>query len=144
VAGKEIQAVEVSCFIHATENDEKVEGSIRVVLDIKSEPTRETLEGHFGNRIVRVVWHLTGDDAWLAFSRLVDLLARDGRAALLRDLAAQTDEHGALYIRLSKQSLIRGDVLLSTSDPVKVRIKPRRFMMRGSTADFYGRILGAM
>lgn len=143
MARKEIQAVEVSCFIHATEDEDKVKSSIQSLLDINPEPAEETLEGHFGNGILRVVWHLTGDDAWLTFRRLVDLLGEEGRAALLGELPALTDEHGALYIRLSKQSLVRGKPLLSSSDPVRVRVKPRGFMMKGRPEEFYARLLEA-
>ncbi len=118
-----------------------MENSIRTVLDIKSDQVEEMLEGHFGNKIVRVTWHLTGEDAWQTFRRLANLLGDEGRTTLLRDLSAQTDEHGALYIRLNKQSLVRGSLLLSSSDPVRVRIKPRGFMMRGRPEDFYSRLL---
>jgi RNA binding exosome subunit len=141
VAQREIQSVEVSCFVHATEDEKKVKDSIMGFLNIEGEPTEEMLEGHFGNRIIHASWHLTGDDAWLVFRRLVEALGKDGRAEVLRDLTARTDAHGALYLRVSRQSLIRGAALLSASDPVRVRVKPRGFMMKGNPEQFYGRLL---
>jgi RNA binding exosome subunit len=141
VAQREIQSVEVSCFVHATEDEKKVKDSIMGFLNIEGEPTEEMLEGHFGNRIIHASWHLTGDDAWLVFRRLVEAIGKDGRAEVLRDLTARTDAHGALYLRVSRQSLIRGAALLSASDPVRVRVKPRGFMMKGNPEQFYGRLL---
>jgi RNA binding exosome subunit len=141
VAQREIQSVEVSCFVHATEDEVKVKNSISAFLGIEEEPTEEILEGHFGNRIIHARWHLTGEVAWNAFRRVVERLGKDGRAEVLRDLAAHTDEHGALYLRINKQSLIRGTTILASSDPVRVRVKPRGFMMKGSPEQFYGRLL---
>lgn len=141
MAQREIQSVEVSCFVHATEDEKKVKDSIMGFLNIEGEPTEEMLEGHFGNRIIHASWHLTGDDAWLVFRRLVEAIGKDGRAEVLRDLTARTDAHGALYLRVSRQSLIRGAALLSASDPVRVRVKPRGFMMKGNPEQFYGRLL---
>jgi RNA binding exosome subunit len=144
VAQREIQSVEVSCIIHGTEDENRVKGSIRRFLRLTMEPTEEVLEGHFGNRIIRASWHLTGEDAWVAFRRLVEVIGSDGRSQVLGDLREHTDEHGALYIRISKQSLIRESALLSSSDPVRVRVKPRGFMMKGSPEEFYGRLMESM
>jgi RNA binding exosome subunit len=141
VAQREIQSVEVSCFVHGTEDEKRVKDSIMGFLNIEEEPAEEMLEGHFGNRIIHASWHLTGDDAWLTFRRLIEAIGKDGRAEVLRDLVSLTDEHGALYLRVNKQSLIRGTPLLSSSDPVRVRVKPRGFMMKGTPEQFYGRLL---
>lgn len=141
MARKEIQSVDVSCFVHATEDADKVVASIRNLLNVGSQPKEEPLEGHFGNKIALLTWHLTGEDAWETFGRIRDLLGEEGRTDLLRDLSALTDEHGALYVRLSKQSIVRGAPLLSSSDPVRVRIKPRGFMMRGGPQEFYRKLL---
>jgi RNA-binding protein len=143
VAQKEIQSIEVSCFVHATEDEARVKDAVKAFFRIEKEPTDESLEGHFGNRIVHTTWHLTGEDAWRVFLRLVEVIGKDGRAEVLRDLASLTDDHGALYLRINKQCLMRGTALFSSSDPVRVRVKPRSFMMKGSPAQFYGRLLEA-
>jgi RNA binding exosome subunit len=141
VAQREIQSVEVSCFMHATEDDAKVKKSIRGLLATEEEPTEEVLEGHYGNKIVHATWHLTGDDAWTAFRGVAEALGKEGREEVLRNLSAHTDEHGALYLRINKQTLVRGTAMLSSSDPVRVRVKPRGFMMKGTPEQFYGRLL---
>ena len=134
---REIQSVEASCFVHATEDRGKVEEAVKKLLGVEVGPSSETLEGHFGNEIVHLDWHLTGEDAWTAFSRLVRGLDAEVRSSILDDLAANTDEHGALYLRIKKQSVITGSLLMSSSDPLRVRVKPRRFMMKGGPGQFY-------
>lgn len=134
---REIQAVEASCFVHGTEDEKKVEEAVRAFLGVDSQPQVETLEGHFGNRILRFTWHLIGEDAWESFAGIMKRLGDDARAEVLSDLNGHLDEHGALYLRVKKQSLVTGGPLLSFSDPLRVRVKPRRFLMRGSTDSFY-------
>ncbi len=137
VSHREVQSVEVSCFVHGPEDLGRVEEAVRRLLGVEVEPSSETLEGHFGNQIVHLVWHLTGEDAWTAFSRLMGGLDEEARSSIVSDLAANTDEHGALYLRIKKQSVISGSLLLSSSDPLRVRVKPRRFLMKGGPVQFY-------
>lgn len=141
MAQREIQSVEVSCFVHATEDETRVMGAIAKALGVEEAPSVESLEGHFGNPIVHLVWHATGEAAWTVFWRLVRFIGGSGRKEVLEGLEGQTDEHGALYLRLDKQALVRGTALFSSSDPVRVRVKPRRFMMDGSAEQFYRRLM---
>jgi RNA binding exosome subunit len=138
---REIQALEVTCFVQATEDPVKLRGAIEGGLDIQQLPEEEVLEGHFGNGIVRLRWHLTGDEAWRSFHTLMTLLGRDGRNQLLGDLEACLDEHGAMYVRLSKQSMMGGMAEFSSSDPIRIKVKPRSFMMGGPPAQFYERVV---
>jgi RNA binding exosome subunit len=136
--------VELSFFIHATEDEARVKDSIKALLNIEEDPTEEPLEGHFGNKIIHASWHLTGEKAWGTFRRLVEVIGKDGRTEILGDLSSRADDHGALYFRVSKQSIVRGAPLLSSSDPIRVRVKPRGFMMKGTPQQFYGRLVESM
>lgn len=138
---REIQALEISCFVQATEDQEKLRRAIEQYLFIHQGPEVENLEGHFGNIIVDLRWHLTGDQAWTSFQTLMSLLGKDGRRELVRELDAHLDEHGALYVRLNKQTLVSGVAMLSSGDPVRIRVKPRSFMMKGPPGQFYSRIM---
>ena len=138
---REIQSVEVSCFVQSTEDEDKVRANVQRYLGLEQSPEEEALEGHFGNRILHVRWHLTGEEAWNCFMTLISLLGDDGRTRLLADLAAHLDEHRALYVRLDKQALMGGAGVISDADPVRIRIKPRSFMMRGPPEAFYGRLM---
>ncbi|MBI2648626.1 MAG: hypothetical protein HYU03_00640 [Thaumarchaeota archaeon] len=133
--------MEVSCFIHATEDEGKVAGAIASELKISGEPHRERLDGHFGNEVIHLRYHLTGEEAWIAFSVIADRLGRDNLHALLQGLDSAIDEHSALFLRFSKQDLVMGRLALSASDPIRVRVKPRQFMIRGDVTRFYGQLL---
>ncbi|MDG6925239.1 MAG: hypothetical protein JRN09_01670 [Nitrososphaerota archaeon] len=139
----EIQSVEASCFVHATEDEEKVMRLVGRLLGAEDGPAEEVLEGHFGNVIVHLTWHLTGEAAGSAFRRLLEAIGQEGREAVLVDLSAHTDDHGALYLRLNKQALLRGAAVFTSSDPIRVRVKPRSFLMKGNPDQFYRRFLEA-
>ena len=138
---REVQSVEVSCLIQSTEDEEKVKERIQRYLGIVERPEEEALEGHFGNRILHVRWHLVGDEAWGCFQTLLSLLGNRGKEELLGSLTAHLDEHRALYLRLDKQSLMNGAGVISETDPVRIRVKPRSFLIRGSPESFYERLM---
>ena len=85
--------------------------------------------------------HLTGDQAEAAFREIVSLIDADERRAILGDLGAVMDEHNALYIRLSKQVLVmKGSAVLASSDPVRVKVKPRSFVVKRDPEGFYASV----
>ncbi len=137
-----IQSVEATCLVHATEDARKVEAALEGLLGTQTAPLFERLEGHFGNEILRARLHLTGDDADRAFERLVSRLPHRVRSEVLADLPSYLDEHSALFLRFDKQSLVSGSVALGSSDSVRVKVKPRGFMLKGGAADFYARLMG--
>ncbi len=137
-----IQSVEATCLVHATEDPPKVEAALEGLLGTQATPLFEKLEGHFGNEILRAKLHLTGDDASRAFERLVSRLPAGVRSELLANLSSYLDEHSALFLRFDKQSLVSGSVALGSADSVRVKVKPRGFMLKEGAASFYARLLG--
>lgn len=138
-----VQSLEVSYLVQMTEDEEKVRVAVARLLGGDFPEEREEAEGHFGNKIVLVSLHLTGDESEEAFKRIVSLMDPAERRAVLGDLEASTDEHGALFIRLNKQALVMGrEALLGSSDPVRVKVKPRSYVVKGDYRGFYGRFLG--
>ncbi len=137
-----VQSVEVSYLVHATEDGDRLGKAVRERLKIGPTAEIEDLEGHFGNRILRARHHLTGEDASLALASLSSSLTAEARRELLGNLAAMIDEHSALYVRLDKQSFLAGGLSLSNADPVRVRVKPRLFIVRGGAAEFFREALG--
>jgi RNA binding exosome subunit len=133
-----VQSLEVSYFIQMTEDEEKVRKAVSALLGGEFPEEREKAEGHFGNAIVWVRIHLTGDEAETALRRIVSRMEREDREAVLSGLRGMLDEHGALYIRLSKQVLLmRGSAVLASSDPVRVKVKPRSYVMKRDPEGFY-------
>jgi RNA binding exosome subunit len=136
-----IQSMEVTYLVHATEDPAKIAMAVARALGIEATPEIETLEGHFGNRILRAKVHLTGDEAEGGFSRLVEAMPRGVVDEVLSEVGAHLDEHSAFYLRLDKQSLVSGSISLGSSDPVRVKVKPRRFLIKGGAPEFYSRLL---
>lgn len=137
-----IQSVEVTYLIHATEDQQKVEESIAEVLAIKVQPVIERLEGHFGNEILSVRLHLIGEEATEAFKGVVARLPKDLRVGLVSNIREFLDEHSALYLRLDKQRMVVGTLALGSGDTVRLKVKPRLFLLKGGAAEFYASLMG--
>ncbi|MDG6900068.1 MAG: hypothetical protein JRN44_02325 [Nitrososphaerota archaeon] len=136
-----IASVEVSYLIHATEDEKKVGDAVARLLGGSPVLQREVLEGHFGNQIVRIRIHLTGDVAASAFRHIVAGLPPQVRDAISDELAALVDEHSALYLRLDKQKLISGAPEIGTTDSIRVKVKPRLYAMQRGALEFYSKEL---
>ena len=137
-----IQSLEVSYLMHSTEDPDKLASAVEKTLGINAAPTIEELEGHFGNRIVHVVYHLTGQAASSAFVELARGMPSSVKREVFRNIGDMLDEHSAMYLRLDRQSLVRGELALGGTEPVRVRVKPRLFLVKGGAAEFYRGILG--
>jgi RNA binding exosome subunit len=136
-----IQSVEVTYLIHATEDKDRVDSAVKELVSTQAEPVAEEMEGHFGNKIVRVRFHLTGDDAASAFEGIVRHLPPGLKSELEREMGAHLDEHSALFLRLDKQRLVSGVLEAGSPDPIRVKVKPRRFLIKGDAREFYLKLL---
>ncbi|MDG6987630.1 MAG: hypothetical protein JRN71_07690 [Nitrososphaerota archaeon] len=132
-----IASIEVSYLVHATEDEGKVEAAVARFLGGIPDFERDSLEGHFGNQIVRARAHLTGDAAASAFRHLVAAIPPQARKAIVSELGSYVDEHSALYIRLDKQRLVSGSPEIGKVDAVRVKVKPRLYALRGGAMRFY-------
>ena len=136
-----IQSVEVTYLIHQTEDPGKLERAVSALLGSSAKPELEELEGHFGNRIFHARVHLTGDDASAALGSLLRSLSAGPKKEILSDLASFLDEHNALFLRLDKQKLVSGRTALGSSDAVRVKVKPRLYLVKGSAVKFYEQLI---
>jgi RNA binding exosome subunit len=136
-----IQSIEVSYIVHATEDPQTLAKAVKTLLSVDVVPEEERMEGHFGNAITRVRYHLTGEDAAAALGRIAAHLPAPTKDMLKRGIGELVDEHSALYLRFDKQRLVAGGLEEGTSDPVRIRVKPRVFLLRGSAKEFYSKIL---
>lgn len=137
-----IRSLEATYLLHATEDPEKLWEAVAGVLSAGAPPQVDEMEGHYGNQILRVRIHLTGDDAQKGFERIMSRLGGDQRAQLVGDLGSHLDEHSALFLRLDKQRLVRGSVVFGLGDPVRIKVKPRPFLLGHDAVRFYSNLLG--
>jgi RNA binding exosome subunit len=138
----ELQSLEISYLLQSTEDEGKVRRAVAALIGGDLPEERQQAEGHHGNVIVWIRHHLTGDAAAAGLRGIVSHLGEDEKKALLGDLRSGLDEHNALYIRLNKQVLVmNGTAVLASSDPIRVKVKPRSYLVRGDPAGFYARLL---
>ena len=136
-----IQSVEVSYFVHATEDAGTISKAVSAFLPDNVRPVEERVEGHFGNPIVWVRYHLTDDDAGTVIDRLAESLSSPTKDRLEGNINELIDEHSALYLRFDKQFLVMGRLEVGTGDPVRIRVKPRKFLLRAGAKEFYREVL---
>jgi RNA binding exosome subunit len=138
----ELQSLEVSYFIQATEDEEKVKRAVATLVGGALPEERQEAEGHHGNRIVWVRHHLTGEGAEAGLRGIVSHMGGEEKKTILGSLDSGLDEHNALYMRLSKQVLVKnGTAVLASSDPIRVKVKPRSHLVKRDPFGFYARLL---
>jgi RNA binding exosome subunit len=138
----EVDSVEVSFFLHATEDRQRVVETVKGRLGMGVEPTYQEMEGHFGNRITRVSFEVKKEDAQRVFEAVSRLLLKAGGSELKANLGEFLDERGSLYLRLDKQEFMRGSYAFGSGDPVRIKVRPRAFAARGDPVGFYRRLMG--
>ena len=136
-----IQSIEVSYIVHSTEDPQTLAKAVTTLLSVDKVPEEEPMEGHFGNAITRVRYHLTGEDAAAALGSIAVHLPALTKDKLKRGIGELVDEHSALYLRFDKQRLVLGMLEEGTGDPVRIRVKARVFLLRGRAKEFYSEIL---
>ena len=137
-----VQSLEISYLVHATEDQDRISSAVKTTLEIRTAPATEELEGHFGNKILHVSYRLTGEEASSAFASLARNLPKSARKELFENLGGNLDEHSTLYLRLDRQSLVGGRLAFGGAESVRLRVKPRLFLMKGGALDFFRRALG--
>jgi RNA binding exosome subunit len=128
-------------MVHATEDPRTLAEAVLTLLGVAAQPEEDRMEGHFGNPITWVRYHLIGDDAAAALASIAARLKAPTKESLQRGLGERVDEHSALYLRFDKQRLVAGVLEEGTGDPVRVKVKPRGFLPRGGAEQFYARML---
>jgi len=111
-------------------------------LDINPlEVTKAVLEGHYGNEVKRYVIHLTGRRADEWGKQLLLRMDETDRRRIANEVEKYLDEHGKLYLRLDKQSLIDGVIRAGVEDVVRVKLKPRLKWNKGKMREDYVELL---
>jgi len=119
-------------YVHATESQEKVAEAVKkcVPSDLlgRLRWSLHRAEGYFGNPILIMRLEASGEDLP---ERLVGHVARElkpsDKERVSRNFDRYVDEKGILSLRLDKQRAYIGELALSSSDAIciRVRAKPR-------------------
>ena len=138
-----LQSMDVSYLVHATEDVDKVNDAVTRLLEIEGSPELEEMSGHFGNPIMKAAFHLHGEEAARSFGALRAKLPPEVRSRIVNEIGQLIDEHSSLFLRFDKQRLVKGELAEGTSDVVRIKVKPRAFLMKGRATDFFAGMLEA-
>lgn len=121
MASLPIHWIEARAYCHATEDETRVVKAIEVACSGEA-LSREGLEGHFGNPIVRFRRRLERSEAignaWERWRQSGIL------TAISSDVDDRVDDDGVLHFRLDKQAAYQGSLTLTREgDAIDVRIK---------------------
>lgn len=120
---KLLREASVRAFVHATESEEKVK---KILLQLLPEGTKlqsTKLKGHFGNPILCLDAHLTGEDKvselWRRIYHGLSL-----EPEILAQKLGERMEESSLYLRLDKQLAAEGKLSLTESgDAIHIRLR---------------------
>ena len=120
-------SAEINFIVHATEDETKLLHAIKEVLAITTISFSPTyFEGHFGNKILLLSAALTAEGALTLSSKIFSSLNNIDRNQLSNYLQEYADENGNLYIRLDKQKIVRHNLALGGSDPLRIKFRAVR------------------
>ena len=109
-------------ILHATEDFQKIVEPLSDLFGIESdEITKHEVPGHFGNPILMLHMDLKKKKAEQFIKKLVSLIPIDMIARLLANIEEQIFE-SSLYIRFSKQNLVKKILTFEEKDPVRIAI----------------------
>jgi RNA-binding protein len=116
---------EANLVIHATEDQEKVLGSLDDNLNLSPDKFSVTpSEGHYKNRILMLKAIFSSSEATELAANIASKLNSLDRQELWQNMSQFSDEKGSLYLRLDKQRLCQGKVSIALADSIRIKFKP--------------------
>lgn len=125
-----IAFIDISLFVHATEDEDKVMQAVQNLFPLKCLDSisfrRQNLHGHHKNPIVLFETRIKDKEIIQAFvENLSPSLSTMDKQNLLEEIGRYV-EKGSLYLRLDKQAAFQGNFKLCTADPIRLRIRFRK------------------
>ncbi|NWJ28322.1 exosome protein [Marine Group I thaumarchaeote] len=114
--------VTIDVIIHATEDISKIYQSFKELLDLKEEnfTIHETV-GHFDNPIIILNAKMVKKEAQNFMKKLLGLLSIEQINQLIEEIEERTVD-SRFHMRLDKQELIKGNLVLKEKDIIKIKI----------------------
>jgi RNA binding exosome subunit len=116
------KSAEVSFHLHMTEDGVRVGKALKETLGVEM-TTSEALYGHNGNLIVNTGASLAQPEAEALLRRVLGGLSSSDRARLLGELRGHLDERGTFFLRLDKEEMLLGHLVMAESDAIRIRIR---------------------
>lgn len=133
--------IKIETIVHATEDAEKIFESLDAILGVRKDQfSLNSATGHFENPIEIATAKFRKKDAKEIIKRLIDKIPREQ----LEDFREDIEQHvhdSTLFLRISKQDLVLGRVVLKETDSVKFKITTPVFNKK-ETVKVFSELLG--
>lgn len=119
-----VSYLDVSVFVHATEDESKVEKALRnMVPDTIRDYVfkRQGLSGHHSDPLTILSIKIRRKGAGEMLNQIIGSLTSLDQQRILDELEDRVDESGNLYIRLDKQKAFHGKAVLNEIDPIRLK-----------------------
>jgi len=113
--------VTIDVIIHATEDISKFLKSFEDIFELKDSFTANETLGHFENSITILSRKIDKKQAQKFVGKLIESISKDQINKLIEEVEERTVD-SRLHIRLDKQEFIKGNLVLTDRDAIKVKI----------------------
>jgi RNA-binding protein len=114
--------ITIDVIVHATENISKIFQSFEDFLNLKEgDFTLEEVEGHYENPIIMLKAKIVKKQAQNLMNKMLELLSSEQINELTEEIEERTDD-SRFHMRLDKQELIKGNLIVSEKETIKLKI----------------------
>ena len=114
--------ITIDVIVHATEDISKIFQSFNDVLEIeKNDFTLTETTGYFENPIIMLKAKLVKKQAQNLIKKIMKLLPSNQINELIEEIEERTVD-SRFHLRLDKQELVKGIIVLSEKDTIKIKI----------------------
>ena len=128
--------ITIDVIIHATENISKILQSFNEILEVNEEDftTKETT-GYYENPIIMLNAKLVKKQAKAFMKKFLKLLSINQINQLVEEIEERTID-SRFHLRLDKQELVKGALIVSEKDTIKIKIHTPIYNKKDTTKIF--------
>jgi|TARA_B100001013_G_scaffold381_1_gene262 hypothetical protein len=114
--------VKIDVILHATESQEKIFHAFEENFGLKEENFKiKNLTGHFENPIILLSMNLKKGNAELFIANILQVISKTDFDEIYDNIDENITSSG-LKLKISKQKMIQGKIMLENKDAVKINI----------------------
>ena len=114
--------ITIDVIVHATEDIAKIFQSFEDVLNLKEDDFMlEEVEGHYENPIIMLKAKIVKKQAQNLMNKILELLPVEQINELTEEIEERIDD-SRFHMRLDKQELIKGNLIVSEKETIKIKI----------------------
>jgi len=130
--------ITIDVIVHATEDISKILQSFDEILEIKEEEfTSIETTGYFENPIIMLSAKLVKKQGQNFIKKMLELLAINQINELIEGIEERTID-SRFHLRLDKQELVKGKLIISEKDTVKIKIHTPIYNKKDTVKIFTG------